>query len=137
MEFVLLNSYNNYIEAHIAKGVLEEHEISSWLHDDNTITINPILTNAIGGIKLMVTSPDLPRAREILAELRREQKQAVTCPKCGSHNTELVSTPRKAANWLTAISTFFLGDYAIALNKVHHCFDCDHEFSQKEQETED
>jgi DNA-directed RNA polymerase subunit RPC12/RpoP len=137
MDFVLLNSYNNYIEAHIAKGVLEEHGISSWLQDDNTITINPILTNAVGGIKLMVAGAELLRSREILDELRQQQKQAVTCPQCGSHNTELVSTPRKAVNWLSAISTFFLGDYAIAVAKVNHCFDCGHEFPQKEQEVAD
>ncbi|HEV7781971.1 MAG TPA: hypothetical protein VGO58_11940 [Chitinophagaceae bacterium] len=54
MRSVVLNSYSNYIEAHIAKGTLEEEGISSWLKDENTLTIDPILTNAVGGIKLMV-----------------------------------------------------------------------------------
>ncbi len=130
MDFVILNSYANYVEAHIAKGVLEEQGISSWLKDENTVTIDPILTNAVGGIKIMIPKEDAQRAWEILTELKKEQKLAVVCPKCGSHNVELVSTPRKAVNWLSAITTFFIGDYAMAIDKVNHCFDCKHEFPQ-------
>lgn len=134
MDFVLLNSYSNYVEAHIARGVLEEQGIGCWLKDENTVTIDPILTNAIGGIKIMVSKDDAQRAWEILSQLRKEQKLAIVCPKCGSHNVELVSTPRKAINWLSAISTFFLGDYAMTIDKVNHCFDCKHEFPEIEQE---
>jgi predicted RNA-binding Zn-ribbon protein involved in translation (DUF1610 family) len=130
MEFVLLNAYNNYIEAHIAKGVLEEQEINCWLKDEYTVTIDPILTNAVGGIKLMVDKNEAKRAWEILDNLRKEQKASVICPRCGSHNIEFVNTPRKAANWLSSIATFFLGDYAMAVDKVNHCFDCGHEFPE-------
>lgn len=134
MEYVLLNAYPNYVEAHIAKGVLEEQGIPCWLKDENTVTIDPILTNAIGGIKLMVPREQAQKAMEILEGLRNKQKEAVTCPKCGSHNTELVSTPRKPMNWISSITTFFLGDYAIALEKVNHCFGCGHEFPPTEQD---
>ncbi len=136
MDFILLNSYNNYIEAHIAKGVLEEEGIKSWLKDEHTLTIGPILTNAVGGIKIMVAKEDAERALDILSRLRKEQKLAVVCPNCGSNNVELVSTPRKAVNWLSAISTFFLGDYAMAIDKVNHCFDCKHEFAEARQEAD-
>lgn len=132
MDFVLLNAYPNYVEAHIAKGVLEEQGISSWLKDENTVTIDPILTNAVGGIKPMVSRENAQKAWEILGALRKEQKEAIVCPNCGSHNIELVSTPRKAMNWISSITTFFLGDYAIAVDKVHHCFDCAHEFPENE-----
>lgn len=132
MDFVILNSYNNYIEAHIAKGVLEEEGIGCWLKDENTVTIDPILTNAVGGIKIMVAKEDAERAWEFLTQLKKEQKLAVVCPKCGSHNIELVSTPRKPINWISAISTFFIGDYALTVEKVNHCFDCKHEFPEVE-----
>lgn len=128
MDFVVLNAYNNYIDAHIARGVLEGEGINCWLKDENTITIDPILTNAVGGIKIMVAKPQAERAWEILSNLKKEQQLAVACPKCGSHNIELISTPRKAMNWLSAITTFFLGNYAITTDIVHHCFDCSHEF---------
>lgn len=134
MEFIHLKSYTNYIDAHIAKGVLEENGIDCWLKDENTTTINPVLGNIVGGIKLMVVKDAAQRAWEILQELKKEQQQKIVCPKCNSHNLEFVSTPRKASNWLTALVTFFTGDFAIAPDKVYHCFDCGHEFSQKEDE---
>ena len=127
-EYILLNAYNNYVDAHIARGVLEEEGINCWLKDENTLTIDPILTNAVGGIKLMVYSEQAERAHDILLRLRNEARASVVCPKCQSHNIEQISTPRKANNWLTALLSFFLTDYAIAPDKVNHCFDCGHEF---------
>lgn len=133
MDFITVNAYNNYVDAHIAKGVLEEQGIACWLKDENTVTIDPILTNAVGGIKVMVPKEEAQRAWDILQALKKEQQLAVTCPKCGSHNVEMVSTPRKASNWLSAFSTFFLGDYALAVDKVNHCFDCSHEFAETKE----
>jgi Putative prokaryotic signal transducing protein len=130
MEIVVLQSYVNYVEAHIAKGVLEERGIVCWLNDENTVTIDPILTNAVGGIKLMVEKDAAPEAWKILEDLKKENRPA--CPQCGSKNTELVSTPRKASNWISAITTFFLSSSAIAPDKVNHCFDCGHEFPVNE-----
>jgi predicted RNA-binding Zn-ribbon protein involved in translation (DUF1610 family) len=130
MEFVLLNAYNNYIEAHIAKGVLEEQEINCWLKDENTVTIDPIFANAVGGIKLMVDKTQAQRAWEILDNLKKEQKTLIVCPQCGSHNIEFVSTPRKVANWLSVITGFLFTSYALPVDKVNHCFDCGHEFPE-------
>ena len=131
---MLINAYNNYVDAHIARGVLEEEGINCWLKDENTLTIDPILTNAMGGIKLMVARSQAQRAVDILLRLRNEAKAKVTCPKCGSHNTEVVSTPRKASNWLTALSTFFLSSFSVAPDKVNHCFDCGCEFEIGKEE---
>lgn len=134
MEFVVLNSYSNYIDAHIIRGVLEEEGINCWLKDEHTVTIDPILTNAVGGIKIMVYKGQAERALDIITNLKKEQKLLISCPNCNSHNVELVSTPRKASNWISAIATFFLGDFAIAVDKVNHCFDCKHEFAPKESD---
>ena len=130
MSFVILNAYSNYVDAHIARGVLEEEGINCWLKDEHTVTIDPILTNAVGGIKIMVYKDQAERAWGLLAALKKEQQEKIFCPKCNSHNIELVSTPRKAMNWISAITTFFLGDYAITTDKVNHCFDCKHEFPE-------
>ncbi len=136
MEFVLLSSYTNYVEAHIARGVLEEESINCWLKDENTVTIDPILTNAVGGIKLMVAKSQSERAREILDRLRRESKAAHACPKCGSHNVELVSTPRKASNWFSVLIGIFATSYAPAVESVYHCFDCKHEWTPVDEKND-
>jgi predicted Zn-ribbon and HTH transcriptional regulator len=128
MDFVILQSFNNYMDAHLLMGRLESEGIECWLQDENTVTINPVWTNAVGGIKLLVKKEDAFHARQILWEIETNRKQAIECPKCKGHNIELVSTPRKASNWFSAVFTFFIGDYALTVDKVNHCFDCGHEF---------
>jgi DNA-directed RNA polymerase subunit RPC12/RpoP len=126
--FIAIQVYSNYIDANIVMGRLEEDGIQCWLKDENTVTLDPILTNAVGGIKLMVNGAQAERAAGILKALEKQKRDAYACPNCGSHNIEYVSTPRKATNWLSAIATFFLGDFAMAVDKVYHCFDCSFEF---------
>ena len=133
MDFVILQSFNNYLDAHLLMAKLESEEIQCWLQDENTVTLYPILTNAVGGIKLFVNKNDLSRARQIFWEVENNRKKTIECPKCKGHNIELVSTPRKAANWFSAILTFFLGDYALAVDKVNHCFDCGNEFANSNE----
>ena len=67
MRFVLLRSYDNYIPAHIALGRLKEEYINCYLQDEYSVTIDPIISNAIGGIKLMVAETQAKRAAEVLA----------------------------------------------------------------------
>ena len=133
MDFVILQSFNNYLDAHLLMAKLESEDIQCWLQDENTVTLYPILTNAVGGIKLFVNKNDLSRARQIFWEIENNRKKTIECPKCKGHNIELVSTPRKAANWFSAILTFFLGDYALAVDKVNHCFDCGNEFENSNE----
>ncbi len=66
MSFILLCSFDNYIPAHIALGRLKEEFINCYLQDEYSVTIDPFLSNAIGGIKLMVADAQIERAREIL-----------------------------------------------------------------------
>jgi len=133
MDFIILQSFNNYIDAHLLMTRLESEDIECWLQDENTVTINPIWTNAVGGIKLLVKKEDLSRARQIFLEIEHNRKQAVGCPKCGGHNIELVSTPRKASNWISAIFTYLFGGFAMGVDKVNHCFDCGHEFENSNE----
>ena len=112
---------------------LESEEIECWLQDENTVTINPIWTNAVGGIKLLVEKEDFYGARQIFREVENNRIQAVGWPKCKGHNIELVSTPRKASNWISAIFTYAFGGFAMAVDKVNHCFDCGHEFENSNE----
>ena len=128
MNFIIAQVYTNYIDANITMGRLQEEGINCWLKDENTVTIDPILTNAVGGIKLMVPQSQAERAFELLKQFRSEQQSVLKCPRCGSGNVEFVTTPRKASNWLGAIVGFLFLNYALSGDKVYHCFDCGNEF---------
>ncbi len=138
MSYQPLTTFTNYIDAHLCQMHLEEEGINCWLKDENTVTIDPILTNAIGGIKLMVHESQLERATDLLRIMKNKEHKASPCPNCNSLNVEFIVSNRRAGNWISAITTFVLGDFAMAPHKVFHCFDCGCEFDappEKEDST--
>ena len=52
----------------IIRGRLEAEGIETYAQDELTIQVDPLYSNALGGIKLMVNEDDVTRANEILAE---------------------------------------------------------------------
>lgn len=128
MEFVLLESFDNYIDANLVLGRMQEAGINCWLKDENTATLYPILLNAIGGIKLMVDKEELLQAIEILNALKEIKSKSFSCPYCGSNNIEYITSPKKAINIISSFLTWLLGNYAIGAEKVWHCFECGKEF---------
>ncbi len=66
MKFVRIRSYDNYIPAHIDMGLLRSEEVECFLADENTVTIDPFLTYAVGGIKLMVPEEQVEKALRVL-----------------------------------------------------------------------
>jgi hypothetical protein len=80
MKFVLLRSFDNYISAHIAMGRLKDSFVSCYLKDEYTVTIDPLLSNAIGGIKLMVAESQAERAVDILNSLNDDEGDNSTFP---------------------------------------------------------
>ena len=127
MDYLLLRSYDNYINASITLARLDEEGITCYLKDEYTVTIDPFLSNALGGIKLMVLPDDFEEASTLLAGWDKSYKEAITCPKCGSHDVDYINKPG-VKNWVTAIVSWFLSSYAIASEQVYHCYECEFEF---------
>jgi len=75
MQYIKIYSFDNYIPAHLLLGRLEDEGINAWLKDEHTVTIDPLLTNAVGGIKLMVHVAQVDRAKALLAEWERASGQ--------------------------------------------------------------
>jgi hypothetical protein len=74
MNFVILQVFTHYIDAHIVKGRLEAEGIVCWLKDEHlsALIVDPVLTNAIAGIKLMVREDQLQEAIDILNEPQQD-----------------------------------------------------------------
>lgn len=130
MSFVAVQSFSNYIDAHIILGRLKEEGIDCWLKNEATATIIPVWTTAIGGIQLMVVESQLQQAGVVLQRIAEEKMTSRLCPQCFSHNIEYINTMRKPLNWLSAAITFFLGDLALMPEQRYHCFHCEAEFDR-------
>ena len=68
MKFIEVASYDNYIPAHIAMGKLKNEAINCHLVNENSVTLDPFLSNIIGGIKLMVLESQVERPLQLLNE---------------------------------------------------------------------
>ena len=66
-KLVTVDTYDMPMEAHLAKGLLEAHGLTTFLADELTVGVAWHLSNAIGGIKLQVPETDAARAASILA----------------------------------------------------------------------
>jgi hypothetical protein len=67
-KFIEIRAYDNYLYAHIVLGKLQAAGINCHLKDELTITIDPLLSPALGGIKIMVAAAQVDRALELLRE---------------------------------------------------------------------
>jgi putative signal transducing protein len=67
-KFIEIQAYDNYIYANIVLARLQDSGISCHLKDEYTITIDPLLSPALGGIKLMVAESQVERALRVLGQ---------------------------------------------------------------------
>lgn len=93
MESVVLKRFSNYFSAHILQTKLAEYGLRSYVQDENTVTITPFFSNAIGNIKVVVSEGDFKEASRLLKEFEEEERLNSLCPVCGSgsmnfHTTE-------------------------------------------------
>ena len=83
-------------EAQIIKGRLEADGIQVFLSDNLTIDTDPLVSNAIGGVKLKVLTEDAKKAEEILRSIQKysidNEGNFVKCPNCKSEHVQLFST---------------------------------------------
>jgi DNA-directed RNA polymerase subunit RPC12/RpoP len=129
MDYLLLRTFDNYINASMTLARLDEEGITCYLKDEYTVTIDPFLSNAVGGIKLMVLPADFEEAKLLLSGYDATYRAAITCPKCGSHDVEYISKAG-VKNWLTAVASWFFLRFALAAEQVYHCYECSFEFTE-------
>lgn len=73
-ELVTIAAFDLLGRAHLARMVLEEEGIPVMLADENTVSTDWLLSNAVGGIKVQVYASDVERAKRLLAEHHAEPK---------------------------------------------------------------
>ncbi len=126
MELVTIRTFNNYFSANILLTKLRDAGIQCYLKDEYTVTIDPLLTNAVGGIKLVINKEDSDEVFALLLQFDDEYRRNAVCPKCGCHSIDLVPK-RTAANMITAIISWLFSDYAVSVENVYKCSSCGYE----------
>ena len=137
VKLITARIFDNPIDAHLLKSKLESEGIYCYLKDEHTITIDPLVSNAIGGIKLQIKNEDVEKAKKVLKEIentpyRDEEGNIAVCPNCDSKNliSNYIST-KGFKEKLSAIITLLFASYPFYLNKVFKCKECGNEFKLK------
>ncbi|MGY3055385.1 hypothetical protein ACVWYG_003601 [Pedobacter sp. UYEF25] len=137
--------YRNYydpMEANIVKGRIADAGFECFLADQNLAILNPLFTQALGGIRLIVFEKDVVSIDKLLAEepdfnaeafnepeeKHSEEVTKMVCEKCGSKHIGYGMATKKRFGFLTMLVAFATLTYPIFGKKCHHCYDCGHEF---------
>ena len=122
-------------EAQIIKGRLESDGIKVFLSDHLTIDTDPLISNAIGGVKLKVLSEDAKKAEQILRTIQKysldDDGDLVKCPECNSEHVQLFSTIKDLKSFLSFIFGFMVGTLPFYAKHKYRCEDCNTEFDIK------
>lgn len=126
MNSVVIKTFDNYFSARIFLTKLQDRGLNCYLFDENTVTIGPVISTAIGYIKLVVADKDFDFASRLLAEFEHEKLKNTVCPKCFSNNFLEIPKPARK-NYLVAFLTWLFSSYAVSVENVYQCQNCGYE----------
>lgn len=133
--FVTIARYPYSTEAQIVKGRLEADGIEVFLRDNITIDTDPLVSQAIGGVKLKVLAKDEKAARDILESIQSysidDDGQPVTCPNCNNQHVSLYSTITDFKSFMSFFIGFLFGTLPFSTRYQYKCEDCKVEFPVK------
>lgn len=134
MKLITARIFDNPMDAHLLKSKLESLGVTCFLQDEHTVTIDPLVSNAIGGIKLKIKEEDIEKVKVIFKELDNSpytdnEDNIAKCPKCES--TELIASYNSMKGFsqiFSAIISILLMIYPLHLKKLYKCKKCGTEF---------
>lgn len=108
-KFTLLTTFEYSTEAQLIKSKLESEGIITMLKDEATIDSDPLISQAIGGVKLYVRNDHAEWALAIYNDIREYEKDnsgnAIHCTNCNS--TRILIAPPQEGNFLLMLFPFF------------------------------
>ncbi|WP_192821614.1 DUF2007 domain-containing protein [Rufibacter sp. LB8] len=133
-QLVTICRYNTPIDAHMAKNKLESEGIMVFLFDENIVSINPLFSNLMGGIKLKTLASDADKAVSILNYVTDqpyigEQETAVQCPRCGSFKlTYVYESGNKLKSFFGFAIAFLTFTLPLLSKDQYQCNNCGKKF---------
>ena len=136
-EWITIKQFYYHHETFLYESKLRSEGIECFMKDEATVTVDPFLSNAIGGIKLQVLPADVEKAKAIIDAIdknkseahsefqagltvksREYQKILAECPSCDSGEVFM----GKRSLWQEIFGLFSKDDY--------YCNSCQHEWKE-------
>ena len=97
--YTILATFPYSTEAQVTKSKLESEGISVMLLDEKTVDSDPLISQAIGGVKLLVSDDDFEKALSIYNEIRPyevdKSGNPMQCQSCNSNCILIAPLERK------------------------------------------
>ena len=125
-ESVVVARYSFALDANIAKANLDSVGIPSFIADENTINMQWLYSNAMGGVRLFVPADNVDEAKRVLAADFSAEVDLVygtqpeSCPHCQSLDIAPYTKGKKSAFIVFILAGFPLFFYKHGL-KCNHC----------------
>jgi len=121
--FTTIAVFQYSAEAQIIKGRLEVENINVFLADEYTVDTDPLVSNAIGGVKLQVYTEQVEVAKSIIRTVDASLlKEPILCTNCKSSNFSLRMN----------INNLFLKLIPVNGKFEYNCEDCNTSFKAAE-----
>lgn len=121
--FTTIAVFQYSAEAQIIKGRLEAENINVFLADEYTVDTDPLVSNAIGGVKLQVYTEQTEITKDIIRTIDASLlKEPVLCSNCNSSNFSLRMN----------IKNLFLKLIPVSGKFEYSCADCSTNFKAAE-----
>lgn len=132
--FVTLARFQYSSEAHIFRGKLESEGVNVFMADDFTVDVDPLISNAIGGVKLKVFSKDLEKAEKVLKSISKyslnDDGQPVVCTNCSSQKVNFITTVKSRKSFFCFIVGLLSTSLPFYTKYKYKCEECKTEFEK-------
>ncbi|MBP2831349.1 DUF2007 domain-containing protein [Aquimarina sp. U1-2] len=133
--FKTIASFQYSAEALIVKGRLESEGIEVFMTDMHTIDTDPLVSNAIGGIKIKVRSSDVTEAKAILDDIQKyslnDEGTQMLCTVCRSHKVVFITTITDIKSFFAFLLGFLFGSLPFYTKYTYRCECCKTKFNLK------
>ncbi|WP_452220043.1 DUF2007 domain-containing protein [Lacinutrix salivirga] len=134
-KFKIIAKFPYSSEAQIIKGRLEAEGIPVFLSDNLTIDTDPLVSQAIGGVKLKVLAEDALKAQHILSTISQysldDEGETIHCPNCNSEKIDLFSTIKDFKSFFSFVFGVLFSALPFYTKHKYVCEDCKTEFDLK------
>lgn len=131
--FKTIATFQYSSEAQVIKGYLESSGIEVFIFDNLTIDTDPLLSNAIGGVKLKVLAERENEALQLLDSIKKysmnDKGEAINCPNCNSQKIELFSTVKNLKSFLWFVFGLLFSFLPLYTKYTYRCQECNTEFN--------
>jgi DNA-directed RNA polymerase subunit RPC12/RpoP len=110
--------------------LLKAAGVACYLKDEYTVTLDPLLSPAIGGMKLLVDASQLDLAIGILEKVAADYLQTLPCPECGAKDLQKIIKRTAAAGFWQKIRNLLVEGGHEKIHTYYRCLQCGYVLDQ-------